>query len=134
MHLVLLCKLHVICINSCGYTLYSSQNCTLYSTVCVAWLYKLCNKKLHWLCQQRHYLAMRLWTVSLDLTHTEANFSRNLIRYAYKSLRFLHLEIWRFCTNNDDKTDYFTPCACTQGSYGQDYSTLSNNFIQLNGR
>ena len=35
-------------------------------------------------------------------------------------LRRLYLEIWQFlCNDNgndDDKTDYFTPCACEQGN------------------
>ena len=43
-----------------------------------------------------------------------------LICYAYESLRCLHLEIGDFCAHDDnndnDTTDYFTPCACAQGN------------------
>ena len=41
------------------------------------------------------------------------------ICYAYKWLRCLHLEIWQFFVdNNDDNTtNYFTPCTCTRGNY-----------------
>ena len=38
------------------------------------------------------------------------------IRCVYNLLRCLDLHIWWFCVhdnNNDDTTDYFTPCACT---------------------
>ena len=34
---------------------------------------------------------------------------------ASKSLRCLDVEIWQFFY--DDRTDYFTPCACTRGKY-----------------
>ena len=39
------------------------------------------------------------------------------IRCAYNSLRCLDLQIWLFCVHDDDdRTDYFTPCACGRGN------------------
>ena len=56
-----------------------------------------------------------------------------LIRCVYKSLRCLHLEIWRLFAhydnddNDDDTTNYFTLCACARGNYCQFATTYTSN-------
>ena len=67
------------------------------------------------------------WIMSLDLKHTEASLCRiRLIRYAYKSLRYLyiHLKIWQFLCSQQynwlhyllahaHASDSSTKCTCT---------------------
>ena len=35
---------------------------------------------------------------------------------AYKLFRCLHLQIWQLFVDHNDRTDHFTPCACTWGN------------------
>ena len=63
--------------------------------------------------------------MSIDLTDTEASFSPNSI--VLTSCLDVYISRYGdFCAhddnddNNNDTTDYFTPCACARGNYGKD--------------
>ena len=54
------------------------------------------------------------------------------IRCTYESPRCLDLKIWQFFVDDDDMTNYFTPCAYVQGNECESLSNLSNLYILYN--